>query len=206
MKNIIIVLLVIFVSNAVLAQETEMKHPERIIGAIQKLSKQTNSIQADFVQEKKLDYLKESQVSSGKFYSQEENMRWEQIKPSQYIMLVSATEMKIKEKGKEREFGAAADKYLDQIKGILKTSMTGNFTESDDFKPSYFENNSFYIVKLIPVNKRLAKMFDTVKLEFDKNTFRLKVLTFVQSDGTSSMTFSNEIFNELIPLQKFTNF
>lgn len=206
MKKITTFIALLLSINIAFAQETVLKNPEKLVSEINKLAKSTSSIQADFIQEKKLDYLKDKQVSSGKFYSQKENMRWEQTKPSSYIMLISDKGMKIKDNGKEREFGAAADKYLDQIRGILLTSITGNFSNNADFKATYLENDKFYIVKLIPVNRRISKMFKGINLTFNKSTFRLKTLSFVQEDGISTMTFSNEIFNSAISNTKFTQF
>lgn len=206
MKKITSIILVLLSFSFVFAQETALKNPEKLILEIDKIAKNTSSIQADFIQEKKLDYLKDKQISSGKFYSQKESMRWEQTKPTDYTMLISDKGMKIKEKGKEREFGAAADKYVDQIRNILQTSISGNFSNNTDFKANYFENDLFYIVKLTPINKRMTKMFKGINLSFNKQTFRLKTLSFVQEDGISTMTFNNEVFNGIIPKSKFVEF
>lgn len=202
----IITTIVLLLSISLYSQEKVLSNPEVFLKSVSRVNNSTTSISADFTQEKELSYLKDKQFSSGKFYSQGESMRWEQIKPSLYALLISPEGMKVKEDDKERAFGAAADKFLEQIKGIMLTSVNGQFAESDDFTPTYFENDNYYIVKLKPENRKLSKMFENVILEFDKTSFRLKTLRFIQKDGQSSMYFKNEVFNTTLSPTLFTEF
>lgn len=206
MKNIIITIILSTFFILINAQETILENPQRFLSVISQLSKKTTSIEADFVQEKKVSYLKDVAISSGKFYSQNGNMRWEQTKPHSYIMMVSEQGVQIKDDGKEKNYGAMANKFMEQIQGIMMSSMSGNFTENKDFSPTYFQNSKEYVVKLTPVNRRLSKMFKGIYLSFYKTTFRLKTLTFVQEDGESKMIFSNEKFNSNLSSELFTKF
>lgn len=188
------------------SQEKELTNPENFLAKINTISKETKSIEAQFKQEKTVSYLKEDIVTSGKFYTQNGDMRWEQTKPYSYIMLLSESGVQVKDDGKEKQYGAMADKFMGQIRNILMTSVNGKFTENKEFTPTYFEDVKTYIVKLIPSNRRLSKMFEGVHLSFDKNSFRLKTLTFVQEDGNSIMTFSDEKFNQKLDEKLFSNF
>lgn len=204
--KIFLSMFLVFMTCYLHSQEKKMDNPEVFLKSLKKINANTSSVSADFSQEKSSSYLKEKQFSSGKFYSQGENMRWEQQKPSYYALLISSGGIKVKEGNKEREFGAAADKFLEQLKAIIMTSINGNFTENNDFSPTYFQDEKFNIVKLKPENRKLTKMFDQIILKFDKTTSRLKVLTFVQKDGSSSMYFKNEAFNKTLPASLFTQF
>ena len=206
MKKINITILFIAFVVMAFSQEKVMINKEKFLSEISKISKSTTSIEADFKQEKTVSYLKDKIISSGKFYTENGNMRWQQTKPYQYIMLLSENGVKIKDEGKEKEYGAMAGKFMEQIRNILLSSVDGSFNENTDFKTSYFEDDNFYIVKLLPTNRRLSKMFKGINLAFDKKTYRLKILTFVQDDGESKMFFSNEKFNTKLPTTLFTQF
>lgn len=203
-KYIILILLV----NGLLSfsQDIKMKDSDFFLNKITEVSKTTTSIEADFKQEKTVTYLKDKVVSVGKFYTQNGNMRWEQTKPYSYIMLLSESGVKIKDDGNEKQYGGMANKFMTQIHKILLSSVNGDFKNSKDFNASYFENNKFYIVKLIPTNRRLTKMFEAINLSFDKTTYRLKILIFVHDDGESKMFFSEEKFNNKLSTDLFTKF
>lgn len=208
MNNYNIYITILFLSFFIMSfsQDKEMKDSDSFLNEIEKISKSTSSISANFIQEKTVSYLKEKVVSSGKFYTQNGEMRWEQTKPYSYIMLLAESGVKVKDEGKEKQYGAKADKFMEQIRTILLSSINGSFKDNKDFKSNYFENDNFYIVKLIPTNRRLAKMFKGINLSFSKTTYRLKTLTFVQDDGESKMVFSDEIFNKTLSSSLFTQF
>lgn len=188
------------------AQDISLQNKESIVSAIKKTAKSTQSITADFVQTKKLSYLKEPIITSGKFYSQGENMRWQQSKPYTYVMLISEVGLKIKDEDKEKKYGGMAEKFIGQIRKILQSSINADFESNEDLKPSYFENKNYYKVVLEPQNRQLKKMYKSIELSFDKTSFRLKMLTFVEEEGSSEMRFMNEEFNNELKTTLFTNF
>lgn len=191
---------------SIVAQNTPLLHTDALLKNIKATAKNTQSIEAHFTQEKKVNYLKEPILSSGKFYTQNGNMRWQQEKPYTYIMLVSASGIQIKNEEKEKKYGDNASKMVEKIRDLLIGSINGNFANDNNFERSYFENKDYYIVKMIPNNRRLSKMFQAIHLHFDKKNYRLKILQFVQQDGISSMQFSNEKFNQNLPQNIFEKF
>lgn len=206
MKNSTFTILFVLITFLSFSQEKAMQNPESFLAKITAISKETKSIEAFFEQEKSVSYLKENIITSGKFYTQNGDMRWEQMKPYSYIMLLSESGVQVKDDGEEKQYGAMADKFMGQIRNILLSSVNGNFTDNKEFTPSYFEDSKAYIVKLKPANRRLEKMFEGIHLSFDKTTFRLKTLTFVQEDGNSVMTFFDEKFNQKLEANLFSNF
>lgn len=209
MKKIIITFVIsnlYFFTNTLLAQEVALKNYETVITKITTIAKNTQSISADFTQEKTSSYLKEKQISTGKFYTANNQMRWQQNTPFLYIMLINNDGIKIKNEQKEKTYGEMADKFMKQIKGIMMSSINGQFTNNKDFTPKYFENTTHYIVKLTPTNKRMSNYFKGINLHFDKKTYRLKVLEFIEENGSSKMYFKNEKFNEKLSNTLFTTF
>ncbi|MFT4644730.1 MAG: outer membrane lipoprotein-sorting protein [Planctomycetota bacterium] len=206
MKKLQFVILFALITFMSYSQEKVLQNPENFLSEITKISKETQSIEALFEQEKSVSYLKENIITSGKFYTQNGDMRWEQTKPYSYIMLLSESGVQVKDDGEEKQYGGMADKFMGQIRNILLSSVNGSFTNNKEFSPTYFEDNKTYIVKLTPTSRRLSKMFKGIHLNFDKTTFRLKTLTFVQEDGNSVMSFFDEKFNQKLENSLFSNF
>lgn len=206
--NFFIILLIFIFGTTVSAQEKKkISNPENIIKRIKEKSAKTNSIKADFTEKKYLSYLKEPHASSGKFYYKKDNkMRWEQILPFSYILLVNEDEVKIKD-GEEEKQNALSSKIMEKIKNLMMTIINGDFTNNKSFKATYFESNDKYIVELKPNMARLKKIYDSIILSFDTKSLQLKTLTFVEVSGDKSvMTFINEQFNTEIPESTFTKF
>ena len=190
------------------AQEVKtMDDANEFLSKLKQTSLTTNSIKADFTEEKILSYLKEPQKSSGVFYYKKENkMRWEKILPVQYVFLVNGNSVKIKENEKEKNI-SSFNQVIGKIKEMMITLVNGSFNATKAYTPVYFCNENIYVVKLIPKNKRLASVFDNIRLTFSKETMRLKELAFYEKSGDKSiMKFFNDTVNEELDDKLFTNF
>ncbi|MBK5286047.1 MAG: outer membrane lipoprotein carrier protein LolA [Bacteroidia bacterium] len=184
-----------------------MMDTSEFLSKLRETSLSTNSIKADFTEEKYLSYLKEPQKSSGTFYYKKENkMRWEKKKPMQYVFLVSGNSVKIKENKKEKDI-SSFNQVIGKIKEMMITLVNGNFNAGKAYRPVYFFNENVYVVKLIPKNKKLASIFDYIQLTFSKESMRLKELAFYEKSGDRSiMKFFNDIVNDELDNKLFINF
>tara|TARA_B110000285_G_C15076696_1_gene591166 strand:+ start:879 stop:1517 length:639 start_codon:yes stop_codon:yes gene_type:complete len=200
--------LIFIIGISISAQEKkEISNPENIIKKIKERSSNTNSIVADFTEKKYLSYMKEPHSSSGVFYYKKENkMRWEQLAPFSYILLVNDDAVKIKEDGEEKQ-NAMSSKVMEKIKKLMLTIINGDFTSSKSFTATYFESNGRYVVELEPTMARLKKIYKMIELSFDSQSLHLKTLTFMEVSGDKSeMTFLNEQINTEVSESVFTKF
>ena len=200
--------LIFIIGISISAQEKkEISNPENIIKNIKERSSNTNSIVADFTEKKYLSYMKEPHSSSGVFYYKKENkMRWEQLAPFSYILLVNDDAVKIKEDGEEKQ-NAMSSKVMEKIKKLMLTIINGDFTSSKSFTATYFESNGRYVVELEPTMARLKKIYKMIELSFDSQSLHLKTLTFMEVSGDKSeMTFLNEQINTEVSESVFTKF
>lgn len=184
-----------------------MADPTAFKTKLKDVSKQTNSIVADFVEEKFSSYLKEPQKSIGIFYYKKNNkLRWEKSKPAKYIFLSNGDKVKIQDNGKEVNI-SSANQVVEKIKELMLVLVNGEFDSEKLFKPSYYSTAENYIVKLIPKNKRLKNLYEYIQVSFSKETMLLKELAFHEKSGDKSiMTFSNSKTNQVIADILFTNF
>jgi outer membrane lipoprotein-sorting protein len=174
------------------------------ISRLKEKSKSTQSISADFKEEKYLSFLKEPQKSSGVFYYQAENkMRWEQKIPSEYIILINDDEIRLQENGKEKNVNGAK-RITSKVKDLMLTLIKGDFHENKAFDAKYFQNEAYFVIVLDPQNKKLSNVFDKIELRFSKKELNLDRLTFFEKEGDKSvMTFYNQKINEEIEAHFF---
>jgi outer membrane lipoprotein-sorting protein len=203
----IILVLLCFVGASYAQTKTVSKNSSVFLNKLKKTSKETNSISASFKQEKKVSFMNNPQLSEGVFYYiKTDKMRWEERKPNHYILLINGESIKVKDGNKEKKMGGAA-KMMAQINSLMISLINGDIFDSKGFNSQYFETSKQFIVELTPKNKKLKSIFNTIELAFDKNTLRLKILTFNEKSGDiSKMTFFNEKFNQTLTNSLFTNF
>ncbi len=184
-----------------------LQNPDEFLAKLKESSKNTQTLQADFTEEKFLSYLKEPQKSTGVFYYKKENMlRWEKIKPTPYILIIQGNQVKLKENGKEVDV-SSFNQMMGKIKELMISLINGDFHKSKAFVPRYFSDSKFYVVNLIPKSSRLAKVFDHIQLTFYKDNLLLKELTFFEKSGDKSvMRFYNDKVNESLSNTLFTDF
>ena len=180
--------------------------PEKVLAELRQSSKSTNSIQADFHEEKHIAVLKEPEKSSGVFYyKKNDKMRWEQQTPFKYIILINGDKLRIQDAGKEKNVGSAS-RMAAQIKELMISLVNGDFQENKSFKQTIMESSDAYQVTLIPVNKRMKNVYSKINLLFSKSNLRLKELSFFEKSGDKNiMKFQNEKINQPIAESVFLN-
>ncbi len=191
---------ILFYSVSLTAQEKKvLTNPEKFKTELKLQAQKTTSIIASFKQEKFMSFMKEPQLSEGMFYYEKANkMRWEQNIPTNYVMLINKESVRIKDNGKEKNI-KGANKMMGKINTLMLGLVNGDIIEDNSFTTNYFVSDAYYIVQLIPKQKRLQSIFNTIELSFSKTTTRLKVLTFYESaEDKSVIKFFDEKFNQPI--------
>jgi outer membrane lipoprotein-sorting protein len=194
--------IVLFFSFSGYAQEkTTIKDPLFLKTKLKQQAKETTSIIANFTQEKHMSFMNKPQFSEGVLYFQQsDKMRWEQIVPYNYVLLINQGKVRIKDNGREKKI-TGANKMMGKINELMIGLINGELIESEEFKAKYYIFGEFYVVELTPTNQRLKSVFNTIELTFSKNTIHLKQLIFFESSGDKSvMKFFNEKFNQ--PIQQ----
>ncbi len=196
----------LFISMAIIAQSQEpLADAEGFISRLQEKSKNTESISAEFTEEKFLSFLKEPQKSSGVFYYQaRDKMRWEQINPSEYIILINDDQMRLQENGVEKNI-KGAKRITSKVKDLMLTMIKGDFHENKAFDSKYFQNGENFIAVLVPRNKKLSNVYEKIELHFSKKDLNLNQLTFFEKGGDKSvMNFFNQKLNQKIAAHRFS--
>jgi len=198
----------LLITTAVAAQNPEpLTDSKDFILRLKEQSQQNKTIKADFTEERYMSVLKEPQKSSGIFYYKKDNMlRWEKTAPSSYIFISADNKVKVRESDKVKDV-SSVNQVISRIKDLMLTLVNGNFNDSKQFEPSYFQTAQSYIVKLKPRNKRMSNSFEYIQLSFNKKNMLLDELSFFEKSGDKNvMKFSNQRVNIPLADTLFTNF
>ncbi|CAN5386515.1 hypothetical protein BH11BAC1_BH11BAC1_04800 [soil metagenome] len=172
---------------------------------LEQFSKVTNSIQSEFVQEKKLKMLNDKVTSKGLLYFKKENkLRWEYSEPFSYIITLNNGKVMLKDEGKVTSYDANANKLFLELNDILVTCINGNIFQSKKFSFKFLESEKYNAAELIPVNSSMRKFIDKIILYFDKKDFTVtKVEMLEPSENSTTILFRNKKLNTDIPEKYF---
>lgn len=173
---------------------------------IESMSKATNSIEADFVQEKNLSMLSEKIISKGHFVFKKENLlRWEYQTPSKYLIVINKDKVFIKDEKKTSKYDMNSNKVFKEINDIMLSCVQGTIFKSNKFKTSYFENEKGYKLELIPQVKNMKDTFKKINLYFDKNVTSVAKMEMIENnDDLTSLDFINKKLNAPVVETIFT--
>lgn len=173
---------------------------------IENMSKTTNSIESDFTQEKNLSMLSEKVISKGHFIFKKENLlRWEYSSPSKYLIVINKDKVIIKDEKKTTKYDMNSNKVFKEINEIMLSCVQGTIFRSNKFKTSYFENEKFYKLELIPQVKNMKETFKKINLYFDKNVTSVAKMEMIENnDDLTSLDFTNKKLNAAVSETIFT--
>jgi outer membrane lipoprotein-sorting protein len=171
-----------------------------------KMSRETNSIESDFIQVKNLAILSEKITSKGHFcFQKQNNLRWEYSEPYKYIIVINKEKILIKdENNKVKKYDMNSNKVFKEINDIMIACVNGNILRSDKFTVSYFENDKNYKIELVPLAKSMKESLKKINMYFDKNVTSVIKLEMVEStDDITTIDFTNKKINAPVAAEKF---
>lgn len=173
---------------------------------IESMSKATNSIESDFIQEKNLSVLSEKIISKGHFVFKKDNLlRWEYNTPSKYLIVINKEKVMIKDEKKTSKYDMNSNKVFKEINDIMVSCVQGTIFKSNKFKTNYFENDKFYKLELIPQVKNMKDSFKKINLYFDKNVTSVAKMEMIEAnEDLTLLDFSNKKLNAPVAETIFT--
>jgi outer membrane lipoprotein-sorting protein len=164
------------------------------------------SIESAFIQEKKMDILRDKIISKGSFYFKKPGkLRWEYTEPFPYLMIINNNKVLIRDEKKQTKYDLNSNKMFKEINNVMIGSVQGNlFTDEASYKSVFYENEKFYMVEMTPLTKILKEYLKTVSIYFDKKDLTVSSLKMTEPSGDYSIiTFTGKKLNADIPGEKF---
>ncbi|MCK4289203.1 MAG: outer membrane lipoprotein carrier protein LolA, partial [Bacteroidales bacterium] len=172
------------------------------------MSRKTNTIKSDFIQEKNLSFLSEKIISKGLFYFKKENkIRWQYTEPFDYLIIINDDKIFIKDEDKESKYDMGSNKIFNEINKIITGCVQGKILNNDkDYKIEYYENDNFYYVKLTPYSEKMKEFLSNIDIYFDKKDLSVSKLEMIELLGDyTKIEFLNKKLNEEIPDKEFND-
>ncbi len=172
---------------------------------MQEQSKLIQTMESDFTQEKYLSVMSEKIISKGHFMFKKKNMlRWEYNQPYNYTIAINKDKMFIKDKGKVSKYDINSNKMFKSINEMMVSTVDGTLLNNKDYKTSYYENEKFYLLELIPIQKGAKDFLKAIHLYIDKTDYSvLKVKMIEPGDDYTLIEFANRKTNQAIGDEKF---
>jgi outer membrane lipoprotein-sorting protein len=182
-----------------------VNHPEIFKKDFARATTSTESIQADFTQEKSLTMLSEKINSTGKFwFLKKDKLRMEYLQPYTYVMILNAGKILIKDDQKANTLSASSNKVFQQVNRILIDCVSGTMLENPDFQNRVFENTGFFLVELTPVSKNLKGLYKNINIVIDKKDYSATEIGMIELSGDVTLIrFKNKELNARIPESVF---
>jgi outer membrane lipoprotein-sorting protein len=208
MRNTIVILLFLLTSSPLQAQGAyrSMKDTTAFKLKVDKMSKETSTIESEFLQVKDLKVLSEKITSKGSFaFMKQNNLRWEYSEPYKYIIVINKDKILIKdEKNKVKKYDMSSNKVFKEINDIMISCVNGDILHSSKFRIQYFENEKGYKLELVPTVKAMKESLKKINMYFDKNVSSVVKLEMIENgDDNTTIDFFNKKINAAIPPEKF---
>lgn len=161
----------------------------------------TNSLKADFVQEKNLSAIEETIISTGSFlFKKPGKIRMEYASPFKYLMIISDGKVTIRDGQKTNSFSSRGNKLFTVVNNIMIDCMQGTVLTNKDFRNEIFENENRYLVSLKPTGKDLKNYFESISVVMTKNEMEVMQIIMSEPSGDNTIIkFNNRQLNAKIP-------
>jgi outer membrane lipoprotein carrier protein len=205
-KNIAFIALLL-ISSFVFAQNTAMTSAESkaFVTKISAETKEIKTLQSDFVQTKKMDFLDKNIVTQGRMSLKSPNtLSWKYTKPYQYSIIFKENKIFINDQGKKSSVDAKS-KTFEKINKLIVGSSNGKMFNDPEFSVVYFKNGNFNIAKFTPKSAQLLKYIKQIELSFPKNQTTVSQVNMTEASGdTTNIVFKNTKINAPIPASEFS--
>jgi outer membrane lipoprotein-sorting protein len=180
---------------------------DEVIRKVQLAQNNTNTLQADFRQEKTLALLSKTEVSTGRFvYSKPNNVLWTYDAPKRVTMLIADgmlttyyPDLNKAERIEVKRYQDRIFKYMGASGAIDELGAWFNFTFTNTSDKPYF------VLDLDPKNKAVARRVRHIKIFIDRKSYLTTQFEYTEGDGDKTRyEFLNVKTNAPIEQSRFT--
>jgi len=197
----------LLISGVFFSQNTAMSGAEAkaFVAKVSSETKGIKTLQADFTQSKKMDFLDKSIVTHGKMSLKTPNMlAWKYTKPYQYSIVFKDNKIFINDQGKKSSVDAKS-KTFEKINKLIVGSSNGQMFNDPEFSVSYMKSANFNIAKFTPKSAQLLKYIKQIELYFPKNESTVSQVNMTEASGdTTNILFKNTKVNAPVAASEFS--
>jgi outer membrane lipoprotein carrier protein len=206
MKRIVFAMYILTLVFSADAEEfTAVENEQEFRQQYRHISEQIETLEADFVQEKKIQFLDNTLHSSGRMIFKNDNrLKIEYFKPNDFVFALYDGKITVKNGAHKSSVMATHNRLFEQISRITMYAINGKIFESKEFGATIFENDNRFMIVLVPKSKELKQYYTTLNLYIDKRTFMIEKTVMKETSGDeTTMCFKNITTNNTIPNEAF---
>ena len=193
-------------TSAFAARKVDPNSLDEVIHRVQDQQKTTNTLEADFRQEKTLALLSKPEVSTGHFtYQKPNNVLWSYDAPKRVQMLIANGMMTTYYPELRKAERIEVKKYQDRIFKYMGAS--GAIDELATYFDFTFTNRAdqpTYVLDLTPKTKSIAKRVRHIKIWIDKKSYLTTEFEYTEGDGDMTRyQFINIKVNQPVAQSRF---
>lgn len=180
---------------------------DEVIRKVQLAQSKTNSLEADFRQEKTLALMAKPEVSTGRFvYAKPNNVLWSYDAPKRVTMLIANgmlttyyPDLNKAERIEVKQYQDRIFKYMGASGAIDELGAWFNFT----FRNT--EDKPYYVLDLDPKSKTIAKRVRHIRIFIDKKSYLTTEFEYTEGDGDKTRyQFLNVKVNAPVAQSRFS--
>jgi outer membrane lipoprotein-sorting protein len=180
---------------------------DEVIKKVQQAQAKTNTLEADFTQEKTLALLAKPEVSTGRFvYAKPNNVLWTYQAPKRVTMLIANgmlttyyPDLNKAERIEVKRYQDRIFKYMGASGAIDELGAYFNFTFTNTADKPY------YVLDLDPKSKSIAKRIRHLRIFIDKTSYLTTQFEYTEGDGDKTRyAFTNVRVNAPVEQSRFT--
>ncbi|ANF50991.1 cell envelope biogenesis protein LolA [Chryseobacterium glaciei] len=197
----------LLVSSFFFAQNTAMTGAEAraFVTKVSSETKEIKTLQSDFIQTKKMDFLDKNIVTYGRMSLKTPNiLSWKYTKPYQYSIIFKDNKIFINDQGKKSSVDAKS-KTFEKINKLIVGSSNGQMFNDPEFSVAYLKNANYNIAKFTPKSAQLLKYIKQIELSFPKGQSTVSQVNMTEASGdTTNIVFKNTKINAPISASEFS--
>ena len=168
-------------------------------------SAKIQTITSEFRQEKKLFALTENMTSTGRFWFKRSNMvRIEYEKPFFYRVIMNGDKVVVKDDLQQSSVSVRSSKLFQQVNQIILDCIQGTILKNKDFNTTVSENEKFFKLQMVPVQKSMRDFFSIINLIVLKTDYSVESIEMLEPSGDATMmTFSDKVITKSVDDQIF---
>ena len=188
------------------ARKADPNSLDEVIKRVQEQQKKTNTIEADFRQEKILSLLAKPEVSTGRFvFSKPDKVLWMYDAPRRVEMLISNGILTTYYPDLNKAEQLEVKRYQDRIfKYMGASGAIDDLAIYFDFTFTNRADDPLYLLDLKPKTKGIAKRVQHIRIWIDKKTYLTTKFEYTEGDGDiTRYEFTNVKVNQPVAQSRF---
>jgi len=191
----ILFIIAFFLTAIVMAQPLTTAQAQAFKKQVLAKNKAVQTMQADFIQKKHLDFMSKDIETFGKMaFAKPDKLNWQYTQPYQYRIVFRKDHIQLNDAGKVSNL-KADNKVFKKINHLIVSTVSGEMFDEQSFKIEFYKVQALTQLRLLPKDKTLLKFIGEIHLFFAADYTVERVKLIEPNNDYTEIFFSNKKLN-----------